>query len=99
MSSIVNVADVMLILPQPSVAVNCTVADPVSPQSSDKVLKLFVQTTAEQSSVAVAPPLEFNQAFNSAVLPNPSHSTVKLLALVISGAIVSWIIYVAEVVD
>ena len=35
-SSMVKVAVVVAVLPQESVAVNVTIAEPVSPQSSDK---------------------------------------------------------------
>ena len=47
--------------PQASVAVNSTVAEPVKPQSSDKPVKLLVQVISEQLSLAIAPPLAFNQ--------------------------------------
>ncbi len=59
-----NVAVVGVAFPQASVAVKITVADPVCPQPSLSVVKLFVQVTAEQLSVAAAPPLEANQACN-----------------------------------
>src|SRR5690606_2103981 len=89
-SSIVKVADVELEFPQASVAVKVTVAAPVAPQRSLSALKSFDQEIAEQSSVAVAPPLLANQSLRSAVFPAPSHSTVKSLASVsITGAVVS----------
>ena len=72
-SSIVNVAVVDAEFPHPSVAVNVTVAVPVAPQSSDSSLKLFDQPTAEQSSVAVAPPCVANQLLRSSRFPFPSH--------------------------
>ena len=56
MSSIVNVAVVVLLLPHSSVAVNVTVAEPVAPQSSDSTVKLCVYVTLPQASVAEAPP-------------------------------------------
>ncbi len=68
-----KVAVVGVALPQASVAVNVTVAEPVCPQPSLNKLKLLVQVTPEQVSVAEAPPLEANQACNWAVLPLPSH--------------------------
>ena len=64
-SSIVNVAVVGVAFPQSSVAVNVTVAVPVCPQPSLKAVKLFVHVTFEQASVAVAPPLDVNQACNA----------------------------------
>ena len=56
-SSIVNVAVVVLVLPHASVAVKITVADPVAPQSSLNDVKLLLQVTPLHTSVAVAPPL------------------------------------------
>ena len=64
MSSIVNVAVVFESFPQSSVAVNSTVAEPVAPHKSDRLVKLFDQVTFPQLSVAVAPPLLANQADN-----------------------------------
>ena len=55
-SSIVNVAAVLLALPQSSVAVNVTVAEPVAPQSSLKPSKSLLQVTSLHTSDAVAPP-------------------------------------------
>jgi hypothetical protein len=52
-STIVNVAIVVLVFPQASVAVKVTVAVPVSPQSSLKVVKSLDQITLLQESVAV----------------------------------------------
>ena len=81
-SSIVKVAVVVLVLPQSSVAVKVTVAEPVAPQSSDKPAKLFDHVTSPQSSVALAPPLLANQVFKAVVFPDPSDSTVSSLACV-----------------
>ena len=98
-SSIVNVAVVVLVFPQPSVTVNVTVADPVAPQVSDKAVKSLDQEIAEQSSEAEAPALEFNQSCKAVSFPKPSHSTFKSPAsIVIVGAILSIIAYVADVV-
>ena len=55
-SSIVKVAVAVAEFPHPSVAVKVTEAEPVAPQSSESSLKLFSHVTAEQLSVAVAPP-------------------------------------------
>ena len=55
-SIIVNDAEVVAAFPQLSVAVNVTVAAPVCPHKSLNVVKLFVQVTPEQASVAAAPP-------------------------------------------
>jgi hypothetical protein len=93
-SSIVNVAETLLLLPQSSVAVKVTVADPVAPQSSLKPAKSLLNVTAPQLSVAVAPPLFANQAFNASAFPAPSHSTVSSEADVITGAVVSWTVMV-----
>ena len=75
-SSIVNVAVVVAVLPHASVAVKITVALPVAPQSSLNAVKLLLQVTPLHASVAVAPPLLASHAFSAAVLPAPSHSTV-----------------------
>ena len=56
MSSIVNVAVVLLLLPQSSVAVKVTMAEPVAPQSSLKVSKSLLHVTLLQASDAIAPP-------------------------------------------
>ncbi|MFL9594370.1 hypothetical protein ACKC5O_20605, partial [Aeromonas schubertii] len=69
-----NVAVDEELFPQVSVAVKVTVAEPVAPQVSETELKLLVQVTFEQASVAEAPPLEANHAFNADELPLPSHS-------------------------
>ena len=95
-SSMVKVADTLLLLPQSSVAVKVTVAEPVAPQSSLNATKLLLQVTPLQISEAVAPPLLFNHAFRASALPAPSHSTVSSEAAVISGLVVSSIVNVAE---
>ena len=88
-SSIVNVAVVDAEFPHPSVAVKVTVAEPVSPHSSESSLKLFDQLTAEQLSVAVAPPCVANQLLRSSIFPLPSHCTVKFEPPVTTGGTVS----------
>ena len=55
-SSIVNVAVVLLLLPQSSVAVKVTVAAPVAPQSSLKESKSLLHVTLLQATGAIAPP-------------------------------------------
>ena len=96
-SSIVNVAVVVLMLPQSSVAVNVTVSLPVAPQSSLRPVLLLLQVTPPQTSLASAPPLSASQAAKAAVLPMPSHSTVSSEAAVsMSGLVVSTIVNVAE---
>ena len=83
----INVALVVLVLPQASVAVNTTVTLPDAPQVGTKPVKLLLQVTLPQTSLAVAPPLADNHPFNNTVLPAPSHSTVKSSAGVsIEGA-------------
>ena len=89
-SSIVNVAVVVLSLPHASVAVNVTVAEPVAPQRSNSAVKSLLQVTGPQASSAVAPPLLSNQAFSSSSLPLPSHSTVEATAgAMMRGGVVS----------
>jgi hypothetical protein len=86
----VNVAVVELALPQSSLAVKITVADPEAPQSSLKEVKSLDQVTAPHASAAEAPPLLDSQVFKADVLPAPSHSTVSSEADVeIKGAVVS----------
>ena len=99
-STTANVAEVVEALPQSSVAVNVTVAEPVLPQSSLNAVKSLDQVIpVEQASEAAAPPLDDNQACKAAALPAPSHCTVALTAAVsIVGAVVSSIANVAEVV-
>ena len=75
-SSMVNVAIVVAVRPQPSVAVKVTIVEPVAPQLSLNPEKSLDQVILPQLSEATAPPLLFNQALRSLVLPLPSHSTV-----------------------
>ena len=99
-SIIVKVAEVVEAFPQASVAVKVTVAEPVAPQVSETEVKLLLQVTEEQASLAEAPPLEANQAFKAAVFPKPSHCTVKSEASVaITGLVSSTMVKVAEVVE
>jgi hypothetical protein len=84
----VNVADVVAVFPQASVAVNTTVT--AVEQSADNVLKLFVHVTDEQVSVAAAPPFEASHAAIAPLFPEPSHSTAMLEAfVVITGGVTS----------
>ena len=97
-SSIVNVAVVLLLLPQPSVAVKVTVAIPVAPQSSLKASKSLLQITSLHASEAMAPPLLASHPSRSPPLPAPSHSTVASMAAIsMAGAVVSSIVNVAVV--
>ena len=89
MSSIVNTAIELAALPQASVAVKVTVADPVAPQSSLNELKSLVHVTSPQASIAVAPPLLAIHASSSPALPVPSHATVAFEASVNTGAVES----------
>ena len=83
-SSMVNVAEQVLSLPQSSVAVKVTVALPVSAQRSLRAVKsCVIVTSLSQLSVADAPA---RKAVNSAMLPAPSHSTVMSDGHVIIGA-------------
>ena len=93
-SLLLNVAVVVVELPQPSVAVKVTVADPVSPQPPESEVKLLVQIISEQSSVAVAPPFVFNQFWIfSVALLSILHSIIWSEAeIVITGGVVSWIV-------
>ena len=96
-SSIVNVAVVLLLLPQSSVAVKVTVAMPVAPQSSLKAAKSLLQVTSLHASDAMAPPLLASHPSRSAALPAPSHSTVaSMAAMSMAGAVVSSIVMVCE---
>ena len=85
-SSIVNVAEALLLLPQASVAVNITVALPVAPQRSLRASKSWVIVVALQLSVAEAPA---RNAAKSAGLPAPSHSTVMSAGAVMLGGVLS----------
>ena len=55
-SCIVNVAVVVLVLPQASVAVKVTVTAPVAPHRSLNDDELLLQVTPPHTSLAVAPP-------------------------------------------
>jgi hypothetical protein len=61
---IVKVAVELEAFPQLSVAVKVTLAEPVAPQVSETELKLLLQVTFAQRSVAEAPPFEANQALS-----------------------------------
>ncbi len=99
-SSMVKVAVVEVALPQSSVAVNVTVAEPVAAHSSLRASKSLDHVTALQTSLAIAPALFANQAFNASKLPAPSHSTVSSIAETsMDGAVVSSMVKVAVVVD
>ncbi len=98
LSSMVNVAEVVVVFPQASVAVKITVALPVFPHSSLNSVKSFVHVTFPQASLASAPPLSASQAFNSESLFGP-HSFVASEAATSSvGAVLSVSENVAEVV-
>ena len=90
-SSIMNVAAVVLVLSQSSVAVKVTVVSEPPVQSSILgVVKLLLHTTSLQTSEATAPAALFNQANSAALFPLPEHSTVKLEAGVsMTGTVVS----------
>ena len=98
MSAIVNVAVVVLVLPQSSVAVKVTSSEPVAPQRSLKPVLSFDQVTDPHTSEASAPPLSANHAAKApAGSAVPSHSTVLSAAAVsIVGAVVSAIVNVAS---
>ena len=94
----VNVALVLLALPQSSVAVKVTVAAPVAPQRSLSPSKSWLQVTPPQMSLAAAPARLSNQALRASVLPSPSHSTVSSeAAMSMVGAVVSSMVNVAVV--
>ena len=63
-SDTLKVAVVVLVLPLPSVTVNFTVSDSLSPQSGVNPMLLWLQESGPQASVAVAPPLLASQAVN-----------------------------------
>ena len=52
----------------------------MAPHRLLSVVKSFVQLTAEHTSPATAPAFDANHALSCAVLPIPSHSTVRLTA-------------------
>ena len=90
LSSMVNVAVVLEVFPQSSVAVKVTVSAPVAPQRSLKPALLWLQVTPPHASLATAPPLLESQAAKAAALPAPSHSTVSSAATVsMLGSVVS----------
>ena len=97
-SSMVNVALVLLLFPHPSVAVNSTSMLPVMPQSGVRSpTKSFVHSIGSlQASVAVAPPLLLIHACKAVLCIPPSHSTVSSIAAVIAGGTRSSLIYVAR---
>ena len=97
----VNVAWVVSVLPQSSVAVKVTVAAPVAPHRSDRPEKLSDHVTFPQvSEAAPVVPFDASHALSSAVLPLPSHSTVRSEAAVsIVGGVVSSMVNVAWVVS
>ena len=70
----VNVANVVLVLPQESVAVHVTRAVPVAPHPSLSVVKSLVMVKVPQLSVAAT---SASQALRSSELHSQSHSTVK----------------------
>ena len=93
----VKLAVVVEVFPQASVAVKVTEAVPVAPHRSLSEVKLLLQETVPQSSVALAPPLLASHAFRASVFPAPSHSTLRLEACVVMvGAVVSTMVMLAE---
>ena len=100
-STMVKVAELVDVFPQASLAVKVTTAKPVEPHRLLSEVKSFDQVTVpEQISEATAPPLEANHAFNAAVFPLPSHSTLWLEAWVVTvGGVVSTMVKVAELVE
>ena len=86
-SSIVNVAVVVLALPQSSVAVKITYCSSTAVAQGNEVV---APSPPPQASEAVAPPLLASQSFNSVMLPMPSHSTVESEAIMsIDGFVMS----------
>ena len=73
----VNVAEVVALFPQSSVAVKITVSLPVPLQALLSPVELFVHVIEPQASLAVAPPLFANHVSKSFSLP---HDAVKSLA-------------------
>ena len=69
----VNVADVVVVLPHSSVVVNVNRAVPVAPHTSLSVVKSLVMVKVQLLSVAAT---SDSQSFNSSSFPSPSHSTV-----------------------
>ena len=96
-ASIVNVAVVVLALPQSSVAVKitgCSRRAAVVAQGNEVVAPSHTAAASE----AVAPPLLASQSFNAVMLPMPSHSTVESRHHVDRWFVVSSIVNVAVVV-
>jgi hypothetical protein len=82
LSSTIILADVVLVLPHKSLAVNTIVTEPQVGITA--LAPLFVQVTVPpQLSVAIAPPLEANQAVIVAKLELTPHCKVKLAAGVV----------------
>src|SRR5690606_41196747 len=96
-SSTVKVAVAVAELPHSSVAAKVTVAEPLSPHSSESAVKLLVQVRlVEQLSEAEAATLEANQSFSAWLFSEPSHSTVTSLATMsMVGSVVSSMVKVA----
>src|SRR5437868_7847632 len=92
LSVMVSVRGQLLWLPQASVAVKMTVAEPVRPQPAVKPLKSLV-TTALPLHVSLAVALA-SQALIWAVLPAPSHSKTALVGQLMVGLVVSVIVSV-----
>ena len=74
LSSIVNVADVVVVLQHSSVAVHVTRADPVSPHPSLSAVKSLVMVKVPQLSDAAT---STRQALISSKLHSQSHTTIK----------------------
>jgi len=70
-SSILNVAVVVAVFPQASVAVKVTSALPVAPQPSLNAVKLFVHNTGAHSALEAAPPFAPSQFVSSSLLLGP----------------------------
>src|SRR5262245_58245933 len=81
----------MLLLPQASVAVKMTVAEPVAPHRSDRPVKSLVTVALPQTSLALT---LASQAAIWLVLPCPSHSKTALVVQVMLGLVVSMIVTV-----
>ena len=89
LSSMVNVAVVVLVLPQSSVALKITRSRRVVGQRASVDRSESLQVTSPQLSVAVAPPLFAIHVSNAVTLPAPSHSTVSSIASVTIGGVLS----------
>ena len=73
-----NVAVVELALPQSSVAVNVTVADPVAPSNRHHRQQSRCSRSRRRKRRSLAPPLLASQSFNSVMLPMPNSSQQSL---------------------